>query len=331
MSHGLEQFEGKTSWFGRKAGWHQLGTVIDQSLPFMEVLELAHLKDWNQRLEPVTFVNNGENVIVDDSFVVVRDNPYTGNAEGLGTVGKVYDPIQIEAMQELVDAVCRQGMGTIDTAGSINDGKRVFLNIAFEGDLKIGGTDLIHRNFVMVKNNDGKGALRGINTPTRVVCQNTLQMALSDGKQHVSIRHTKNAKSAITEACMLLEQANTFMDAFSVEAEKMINTALDEEEFWKIADAVFGEPDPESTRSLNAHANRTDALAFLLHDAVTQDGIRDTAWGGYNAITEYVDHFMPVNGSGGDEIKATQLRAERAVTDPKTIGFKNKAWELLSV
>jgi hypothetical protein len=74
----------------------------------------------------------------------------------------------------------------------------------------------------------------------------------------------------------------------------------------------------------NAHLDREFILTGLWADADTQAGIRGTAWAGYQAVAEYVDHHSPVR-TRGDKVTA---RAVRLLTTTEPARIKARAWQL---
>lgn len=81
-----------------------------------------------------------------------------------------------------------------------------------------------------------------------------------------------------------------------------------------------------SARIRDTERQRRDRLHWLFTDADTQAGIRATAWAGYQAVTEYVDHYAPVR-TRGDQATA---RATRLLTSDDPDRIKRRAWTALT-
>jgi hypothetical protein len=118
-----------------------------------------------------------------------------------------------------------------------------------------------------------------------------------------------------------------YVEAFEVEAERLIQTTLTDGQFDDLIEATFGPLDPDaSERTKQADADRHDVLSYLFHDADTQAGIRGTAWAGYQAVAEYVDHYAPVRAKND----AASARARRLLTSDEPTKTKRLAWSALT-
>jgi hypothetical protein len=92
--------------------------------------------------------------------------------------------------------------------------------------------------------------------------------------------------------------------------------------FERVIDQLWPLSDDASEPAKRNHRQRQAALRYLIRDADTQAAIRGTRWAGYQAITEYLDHYAPA--------KTVELRANRAVAGPAA-ELKTRAFELLTV
>jgi hypothetical protein len=147
-------------------------------------------------------------------------------------------------------------------------------------------------------------------------------MAYKRSKGSYSFRHTSNVKTKISEAREALDLVWKHLGAFEFEAEKMINEALTMGEFEKIVAQVWPVAGDASDVTKNNAKQRMSTLRYLIRDADTQKTIKGTRWAGYQAVTEYIDHFLP---APSDEVRAT-----RALTSTGT-DVKGRAFELLTV
>ena len=119
----------------------------------------------------------------------------------------------------------------------------------------------------------------------------------------------------------------TYVDAFQVEAERLIQQSMTDATFDALIDATFGKAEASATKRVReTERRRRSRLHWLFADAETQAGIRDTAWAGYQAVAEYVDHYAPVRAKG-DEHAA---RATRVLTSDDPDRLKRRAWTALA-
>lgn len=321
MAHELETSDdGRTAFVSAKIdAWHQLGTVVDHTMTADGALNLAHLSGWNVRKEAMF---TGPDLLeVPDSYAIVRDNPFTtGQIDVLSTAGNAYHPIQNEEHAALLDALVDEAGAHFETAGSINGGRRVFVTMKLPGYMSIGGVDKIENYIAAINSHDGSMRFTIMTTPVRIVCQNTLNMAMADNKGLFQVRHTMGAKNTIvSEARKALDLTFTYLEDFQAEAERLINTPLTDKRFEEIIEAEFGVPSDAHPSAITRSENKKDEFFELFALANTHEGIRNTAWAGANALIEWADHHAPVHGDD------TGRRAFRSVFDPS---FKQRALSL---
>lgn len=260
-------------------------------------------------------------------FATVRTHPFTGQPEALGVVGAGYTPIQNEEHAEFLNHLTDQSGAVFETAGSLRGGRQVFVTLQMPQSMKVGGTDQVDLNIAALNSHDGTSAFRVLVTPVRVVCANTQSAALRNHVSSISIRHTSGATAAVQAARDVLGLTFAYGEAFQAEAERLIDTTLTDAAFDGLVSQVFGPADRDApVRARNAEAQRRRTLFVLFADAETQAGIRGTAWAGYQAVTEYVDHYAPVR----DKVDAAAARATRLLTADGPAKVKRAAWQALT-
>lgn len=335
MAHEIEsQHDQAAAIFARKDAWHRLGTTVrDRAFTAEEAMRLGHLGGWRVRTLPLTVAevtDGGGKPIEVPGFATVRTNPFSGAPEALGVVGGGYTPLQNEDHAEFLNLLADESGAVFDTAGSLRGGRQVFITMQLPYSLTVGGTDRVDLNIAALNSHDGTSAFRILLTPVRVVCANTQSAALAHHHATISIRHTRNAKAAVQAARDALGLTFTYVEAFETEAERLIATTMADAAFDALIDASFGAVDisePVSKRVRETKRHRRDRLHWLFTEADTQAGIRNTAWAGYQAVTEYVDHYAPVR-TRGDQATA---RASRLLTSDDPDRIKRRAWTALAL
>lgn len=312
--------------FARVDAWHRLGTTLDHTFTAQEALTHAHLAGWDVRKLPLFRQEEGDDVgyvEVPDRWATVRTNPITRATEYLGVVGGHYTPIQNEAHVDLLDTIVDESGAHFETAGSLRKGREVFVSMKLPNHLKVGGLDPVDLYLVAVNSHDGSSAFKFVITPIRVVCANTVAAAINGAKSSFSIRHTSQADGRLQEAREALGLTFQYTEAFEMQAEVMIAHEVTAGWVDNFLDQVLGiHPDKELSRS---QAKHQEGLRSLWRYSDTLDGLRDTAWGAYNTVTEYLDHFAPANGANKDEARAT-----RTLTSHATNQMKERAFALAS-
>ena len=332
MSHQIETYGGEAAAiFARTDAWHRLGTTVrDRAFTAEEAMTLGHLGGWNVRKVPLTateVTDEGVTTLPAPGFATVRTNPFTRAPEALGVVGSGYTPLQNEDHAEFLNTLADHSGAVFDTAGSLHGGRQVFITMQLPESLKVGGTDQVDLNIAALNSHDGSSAFRILITPVRVVCANTQAAALGRHVSSFSIRHTKNAKAAVQTAREALGLTFAYCEAFEAEAERLIQTSMTDAAFDSLVCEVFGQSAADAPkRAQQADRARRHTLSHLFHDAETQAGIRGTAWAGYQAVVEYVDHFAPVR----DKRDAATARATRLLTSDDPAKIKRQAWAALA-
>lgn len=321
----------------RTHAWHTLGTVLPQEFDAADAMKYAKLGGWNVRTVPLQTAPQIDadgvtpGIEVPDAFATVRTNPVTGKAEPLGVVGSGYRPVQNEAHAEVLDAVVDEGGAHFETAGSLRGGRQVFVTMKLPQTMLIGGVDPVELYLIALNSHDGSSAFRLLVSPVRVVCANTQAAALRGAKGHFSIRHTSGASGRIAQAREALGLTFAYAEAFQAEADRLIEQQLSDDHFSRIVGQLW--PSEVGTRANARTVGRTSSADDRLRDLrklrrtspTLSDDFRLTRWGGYQAITEYVDFVAPMRSRRAGQ----EARAERA-----TIGtgpaVKSRAFDLLA-
>ena len=312
MAHDLESVNGQTAFASlRQPAWHGLGTVFTDEVNTNEMLKLAHLNDWNVRLEDVA-TPEGFNSDKSYSFVT-RTNPFDRSTNDiLGVVGERYVPLQNEDLFSFGDNLL-DGGGRWETAGSIKGGRVVFGSIALTDSITLdpnGIADKIDNYLLINTSHDGSIAIQASITPVRVVCANTLNLALSsfkgkkDVKQTFKIRHTQTAEGKIAVAREALGLAHKYIDEFSTIANEMIQTEITKAQFDKIVELAYPAPTKDAKGSQKKYDGKIDLLQSI-YVGDYNNTISGTAWGAFNALTERLDWYRNSRGGNNESILAS--------------------------
>jgi phage/plasmid-like protein (TIGR03299 family) len=187
--------------------------------------------------------------------------------------------------------------------------------------LQIGGVDAIDMYLMAWNTHDGTSSFNLMTTPIRVVCQNTLSMAINNAKSSFALRHTTNVQGKVQEAREALQLSWKYTEAFTAEAEELLAQKLSTNDFAKIVEKLI--PIDESVDRKRTLSEEARGALMGLWNAPTQQNVFGTKWAAWNAVVEYADWAKPVRGDNAD-VK----RAERIVTGAGD-AFKNKALTLI--
>ena len=324
MAHDLETQNGKTSFASfREPAWHGLGTVFTDEKTTAEMLAAANLNGWNVRLEDMTIPSH---LTSDKQYqYVVRTNP-TDNTQTdvLGVVGERYHVLQNEDLFSFGDNIL-DGGGRWETAGAIKGGRVVFGSLALERETILdpnGVADKIKTYLLINTSHDGSIAIQASITPVRVVCANTLNLALGrikkkDGvKQSFKIRHTQTAEGKIAIARETLGLANKYMDAFDMMANAMIQKEITAQQFNEIILAAYPKPEKDSKGAVKKWENKVDVINDI-YTGQYNGMIAGSAWGAFNALTERLDWHRNARGGSNESLLAAASGFDATITAEK--------------
>ncbi|GGN93914.1 hypothetical protein GCM10010112_82720 [Actinoplanes lobatus] len=320
MAHLIEQFTDGTAAFvsARQDAWHRLGTVTTGCLTAAEVMQAAYLGGWEVRKEPLQTV--GTAVPVAGKWATTRRHPKTGAREVLGVVGRSYQVVQNEQAAGLLEFIVDETGAHFETAGSLRGGREVFVTMRLPQTMRVAGVDDLDLYLAMCTTHDGSRQIRILVTPVRIVCANTQAAAFGDNVGEYALRHTGDVTAKLTDIRQALNLVPVYLDRFQAEAEHMIEQQL-EWQLQAVAGRLWPLDDDASEQAFLRTMARDRDLRMLFEQAPTQENIRGTAWAGYQAIVEWLDHFQP---TADDD-----ARAVKVLTDGTTHGLKKRAFDLV--
>lgn len=270
----------------REPAWHGLGTVFTEEVTdYMRMLDLAGLSGWNVREEDL-FIESERTINWAASAQAIVAT--IGDEDRvLGVTGSRYEIVQNEDafsfLQSLHDGA------RWETAGAIKDGRVVFGSMAFDRDFTLdptGVADVVKSYLLVHTSHDGSTGVAGGVTPVRVVCQNTLNLAISQGiKQKFNIRHTIKADERMRAEAEAWRVAHTYMDAFEAEAQSLYAQSVSDSQFFGIVEGMFPKPEDNVKGALTKWENR-QAMFSQAWNGTPNAGIKGTGWGALNALTE---------------------------------------------
>lgn len=265
---------------GRFVPWHGLGTPVEEAPTSADAIRLAGL-DWKVRQDDVVVNNN----IVNGYKANVRD---TDNSV-LGIVSDKYQVVNNSDAFDFTDSLIEENV-RYETAGSLRDGKQVWL-LAQMPIKKVLDDEVA--NYVCFSNtHDGTGAIKVCLTPVRVVCNNTLNLALNTAKRCWSTKHMGDMSSKLIEAKNTLFMADKYMDELAKKADVYANSKITEDQINDILSEMFPVKDDDSDRKKN-NVNQFKENFQICYLAPDLWKFRGTQWGAINAMADLVDHSKP--------------------------------------
>lgn len=268
--------------YTREKPWHGLGTKVEEAPTSADALRLAGL-DWRVEQKNIQLCGGSK-------VPGYKANVRSTDGKVLGVVSDRYRIVQNADAFEFTDSIIG-GDVRYETAGSLNGGKKIWL-LAKLPETEIAG-DKTEPYLCFSNTHDGSGAVRVCMTPIRVVCNNTLNLALDSAKRAWSVRHTGSLQSKMHEARACLRMANTYMGALAENADRMANTTITRDQLNRILDELFPVDEHSTEREKqNIKKLRDEYMGcYFAPDLVK---FRDTAWGAYNAMSDMITHNAPL-------------------------------------
>lgn len=274
----------ETMFYVREKPWHGLGTKVMEAPKSKEALKIAGL-DWKVVQEPV-FTETKEKI--EGYRVNVRDT----DRKVLGVVTDRYKVIQNEEAFAFTDALLGEGV-RYETAGSLQGGKKVWLLAHLPQEYIISG-ERISPYLVFSNTHDGSGAVRVALTPIRVVCNNTLNLALSTAKRSWSMVHTGNIQEKMEEAKNTLFMAEKYMDHLGKEFDNLRRIQLTDQKVKEYIEILLPmEGDMTPLQRKNIFRLREDMQARYF-DAPDLKEVGNNAYRFINAVSDFATHAQPL-------------------------------------
>lgn len=282
MAHNVE------SMFSvREVPWHYEMTkdvtkIIQEAPNSREALIAAGL-DWDVESREI-FTDSGIKV---EGY---KANTRISDRTVLGIVSDRYKIVQNRDAFAFTDSLIGNG-AVYETAGSLRNGRQVWILAKTEQTKVLG--DKVDPYICFTNSHDGSGAVRCVMTPIRVVCNNTLSLALNKTSRSWSTRHVGDLSSKLSEAQRTLELAGEYMDHLAETADQLANTSLTDDQVRQVVSELFSVDDDASDRVKSNVENLKDGFmyCYFAPDIVK---FRNTAWGVVNAASDFATHAAPV-------------------------------------
>lgn len=315
MAHNIDMTNGRANiaFLGDRADiWHRLGQEMAPGMSTQEWAVAAGL-DWTAVKVQALAALTGpawDHIAPAQRFMEVEGQRHvcrSDNGRPLGYVSDQYQPVQpIEVLEWFQKYVGVDSRFSLDCAGSLKNGEIIWCTAKFQDSLDVVGDAHVAR-LLMTTTFDGSGATVNKATMTRVVCNNTLDAALSDRKATIRTRH--NTKFNAERVHAELGTIAAGFEHYKAMAEAMVRVGQSQTDvslFFKgLLDIPFdAKSDDISTRKMN----QFQALSNAYRETVAEGTPIGTAWTALNAVTRWVDHDRASRG-GESKIEAQVLSA----------------------
>lgn len=279
----------ETMFYTRTKPWHGLGTMVEKAPTSEAALELAGL-DW-QAVQKKLVTDGGIEVPGFKANLRETDN------QVLGVVSDRYKVVQNADAFSFTDALLGEGV-TYETAGSLQNGRRTWILAKLPTRYIISG-DEITPYLVFMNSHDGSGSIKAAMTPIRVVCQNTLNLALSTAKRCWSTNHVGDIKGKMEDARYTLLYADQYMAELGRTIDQMNQQKLSDRQVMEYIDSLFPIlPNPSEQQIKNMLRMKEDMKARYF-DAPDLQHVGKNAYRFINAVSDFATHAKPLRERSG--------------------------------
>ena len=276
--------EVETMFYVRETPWHGLGKRVSEAPSSKEALILAGL-NWKVKQEPI-YTNKNEEI------VGYKANVRNTDRKVLGVVTDRYKVIQNEEAFAFTDALLGEGV-KYETAGSLQDGRKVWLLARMPQEYIISG-ERISPYLVFSNTHDGTGAVKVCATPIRVVCNNTLNLALATAKRSWTMVHTGDIRSKLQEAQDTLFKAQDYMDKLGVAFDELRMKKLSDKQVMDYIQILLPIEDGTSAQQVRNMNKLREDMKMRYFDAPDLKSLGKNGYRFINAVSDFATHSEPL-------------------------------------
>ena len=274
----------ESMFYVRETPWHGLGTKVLEAPASKDALQLAGL-NWRVMQEPIY---TAMEELVDGYKANVRDS----DRKVLGVVTDRYRVIQNDEAFAFTDGLLGEGV-KYETAGSLQGGRKVWLLAHMPHEYIISG-ERISPYLLFSNTHDGSGAIKVALTPIRVVCQNTLNLALAGAKRSWSMIHTGDIKEKMQEAKDTLFLAEKYMDELGKEFETLRMKKLTDKQVMEYIEILLPIEDGSTPQQEKNMKRLREDMKIRYFDAPDLQGVGKNAYRFVNAVSDFATHAEPL-------------------------------------
>ncbi|EEQ59216.1 phage/plasmid-related protein TIGR03299 [Clostridiales bacterium 1_7_47FAA] len=276
--------EVETMFYTREKPWHGVGTMVLEAPDSRTALKLAGL-DWNVIQKPI---KTQDGIPISGFKANLRDT----DSRILGVVTDRYRVVQNQEAFAFTDGLLGEGV-RYETAGSLQDGRRTWLLAKLPQRFIISGDEVIPY-LVFMNSHDGTGSIKVAMTPIRVVCMNTLNLALSTAKRSWSTNHTGDIAGKMEDARYTLLYADQYMAELGKAIDRMNRMKLSDRQVYEYIDALFPLADNPTEQQKKNLVRMKEDLKARYFDAPDLRHVGRNAYRFVNAVSDFATHAKPL-------------------------------------
>lgn len=274
----------ESMFYLREKPWHGIGTRVMTAPDSKNALIYAGL-DWKVLQKPVY---TEDNHLIPGYKANVRDS----DEQVLGVVTDRYKVVQNEEAFAFTDELLGLGV-RYETAGSLQNGRKVWLLAKLPQEYIITG-EQISPYLVFFNSHDGSGAIKAALTPIRVVCNNTLNLALQTAKRTWSTIHTGDIRSKMKEAEESLLLSRKYMAALGAEIEELQKKKLSDKQVMDYIEILLPMEENATPQQKKNISRLREDMQMRYFDAPDLKKVGKNAYRFINAVSDFATHSTPL-------------------------------------
>lgn len=280
-----------------EAPWHGQGEPVPPNVTAEEMIRAAGL-DWAVEKRPARGTKPAVNSHGEEKFsryeLVRVPRPYSQEEEVvLGLVSNRYEPLQNSEAFQFFDPIVDRKTATYETAGALGDGERIWVMAQMPGAIEVVRGDECQKYLLLSNSHTGQGLVIVKFTAVRVVCQNTLTMAMEDGQSAFRVRHSAKMNERLDEVGELIAAANQIYREAAARFQKLAATQVkDVQMLEEYLAALFPKSEPQKKN--DTHSPKWDHVIELFETIpdLQLPGVKGSFWAAYNAVTRFEDYRL---------------------------------------
>lgn len=285
MAHEIEIIEGVANMaYVGQVPWHGLGQSLEAGATPTEMMVAAGA-DWSVEKVDLRYMVNGD-TFQSKQQALIR----TTDGKELTTVGKNWNPVQNQQAFDFFQQFVDQGDMEMSTAGVLKDGQIVWAMAKVNDGFTIKtdkGDDRVESNLLFTNPHMFGKSLNVRFTPVRVVCANTLSIALG-GDNNVAYSQGHRTVFDKDAALKTLGIAKKKLDNYAEAANFLANKRYTEEDVVNYFDVIF--PASAAAKKKNRHSTKFNQAMGFMHNQPGAELGEGTFWQLANTVSYMADH-----------------------------------------
>ncbi len=272
--------------------WHQLGNALPRKQSIEVWAEKAGMA-WEICETPVRYMAEQAGTLASimsfpETKVLYRSDTKTA----LSVVSSRYQVVQPKAVLEFYRDLSEISGFELETAGVLKEGKKFWALARTGRSASLKGNDVVNGYLLLATSCDGTLATTATPTTVRVVCNNTLTIALNGASSAIKVPHSTSfcADSVKKQLGIAVSQWDAFMYRMKTLSERKVKSHESMNYFLKVLCQTDSHVDPAQGLMNERALKKVQALYDGQGKGAELQSASGTAWGLLNAVTEFVDH-----------------------------------------